>query len=214
MKYVADPADPRRCKYSYPHEQCWREAEPGCSNCAAHGGKSRANAEETRLYNLVELDNRRRLAELSGSENIKSLREEIGLVRLLIEKYVNAARGSDVELLSSSGSIDRLILTLGKLIKDCHALEQSLGELLSKQTVYRLAQTMCEIVMEELQGVEGHEEIIERIAERIFPTVTNAQNNEMLRLPAPELPPARSVANEMQLSEWDDRHSDAAAREE
>ena len=60
MRYVTDPADPRRCKFSYPHEQCWREAEPGCSNCAAHGGKSRANAEETRLYNLVELDNRRR----------------------------------------------------------------------------------------------------------------------------------------------------------
>jgi len=213
MKYVTDPADPRRCKFSYPHEQCWAEAEPGCSNCAAHGGKSKANAEETRLYYLAEVDNRRRLAELSGHDQIKSLREEIGLIRMLIEKQVNIAKGSDIELLSSSGSINQLIVTLGKLIKDCHALEQSLGELLSKQTVYRLAQTMCQIVMEELQGIEGYEEIIDRIAERIFPTVTETQNNEALRLSAPN-PPARSVANEVQLSEWNDRHSDAAAREE
>ena len=100
---------------------------------------------------LVEVDNRRRLAELSGHEQIKSLREEIGLVRMLIEKHLNAAQGN-LELLTSCGSSNQLIVTLTKLVKECHALEQSCGELLSKQTVYRLAQTMCEIVMEELQG--------------------------------------------------------------
>ena len=210
MRRVTDPADPRRCKFSYAHEQCWHEAESGCSYCAAHGGRSKANVEETRLYNLVEVDNRRRLAELSGHEQIKSLREEIGLVRMLIEKHLNAAQGN-VELLASCGSLNQLIVTLTKLVKECHALEQSCGELLSKQTVYRLAQTMCEIVMEELQGIEGYEEIIDRIADRLFPAITKTQNNEALMLPSP---PARSVANEVQLSEWNDRHSDAAAREE
>ena len=76
---VTDPADPRRCKFSYPHEQCWREAEAGCDFCLVHGGKSKAEAEDTRLYHLAEVDNRRRLAELSSHERIKSLREEIGL---------------------------------------------------------------------------------------------------------------------------------------
>ena len=212
MKRVTDPADPRRCKFSYPHEQCWREAEPGCDNCAAHGGKSKANAEELRLYNLVEVDNRRRLAELSGHENIKSLREEIGLLRLLIEKTLNNAKG-DLEALSSCGSLNQLIVTLTKVVKECHGLEQSCGELLTKQTVYRLAQSLCEIVIDELQGVEGHEEIIDRIAERLFPTVKTAQNNEALQVPLLN-PPAYSVANGSQLSEWNDRHSDDAAREE
>ena len=212
MKCVTDPADPRRCKFSYPHEQCWREAEPGCDNCAAHGGKSKANAEELRLYNLVEVDNRRRLAELSGHENLKSLREEIGLVRLLIEKTINNAQGN-IEVLASCGSLNQLIVTLTKVVKECHALEQSCGELLTKQTVYRLAQSMCEIVIDELQGIEGHEEIIDRIADRLFPTVKGAQNNEAMQLPLLN-PPAYSVATGSQLSEWNDRHSDDAAREE
>ena len=52
MRRVTDPADPRRCKFSYPHEQCWQRLNRVASYCAAHGGKSKANAEETRLYNL------------------------------------------------------------------------------------------------------------------------------------------------------------------
>ena len=167
MKRVADPADPRRCKFSYPHEQCWHEAEPGCDNCLVHGGKSKANAEATRLYHLVDVDNRRRLAELAGHDNIKSLREEIGLLRILIEKTMNAAK-SDAELFSSGASLNNMFITSQKLIKSCHELEQSTGELLSKQTVHRLAQKMCEIVLEELQGIEGYEEIIDRIANRLF----------------------------------------------
>ena len=213
MKMVTDPADPRRCKFSYPHEQCWREAEAGCDFCLVHGGKSKAEAEDTRLYHLAEVDNRRRLAELSSHERIKSLREEIGLVRILIEKRMNMIR-TEADLLSACGPINNMLLTLEKLIKSCHALEQSLGELLSKQSVVCLAQKICEIVIEELQGVEGHEQIIDRIVDRLFPAINIAQNSEMLRLSAPQLPPARSVANEMQFSEWDDRHSDDAAREE
>ncbi len=170
-------------------------------------------AEDTRLYHLAEVDSRTRLAELSSHERIKSLREEIALVRILIEKRMNMIK-TEADLLSACGPINNMLLTLEKLIKSCHALEQSLGELLSKQSVVRLGQSICEIVIEELQEIEGHEEIIDRIVERLFPTIKGAQNNDMLRLAAPQSPPARSVANEMQLSEWDDRHSDDAAREE
>jgi len=64
-------------------------------------------------------------------------------------------------------------------------LEQSLGDLLSKQAVVRLGQSICEIVIEELQGIEGHEEIIDRIVNRLFPAISGASNGELLRLPAP-----------------------------
>ena len=184
MKLVTDPADPRRCKFSYPHEQCWREAEHGSDFCLAHGGKSTEQAEDKRHYYLAEVDNRRRLSELSGNGQVESLREGIGLVRMLIEKQMNAAK-SDAETLSSCGSINNLLLTMSKLIKDCHALEQSLGDLLSKQAVVRLGQSICEIVIEELRGIEGHEEIIDRIVNRLFPAISGASNGELLRLPAP-----------------------------
>lgn len=181
MKRVTDPADPRRCKHSFPHEQCWNEAEAGCDNCLAHGGKSTALAEEKRLYQLAEVEDRAKLAHFSTHERIKSLREEIGLVRLLIEKRINLIK-NEADLLAACGPLNSMFLTLEKLIKSCHTLDQSLGELLSKDTVVRLGQTICNIVIEELQGLEGHEAIIDRIVNRLFPTIEQSRNSELLRL--------------------------------
>jgi len=181
MKRVTDPADPRRCKHSFPHEQCWNEApEPG-KNCTAHGGRDMIEENEKRLYQLAEVDDRAKLAHFSTHERIKSLREEIGLVRLLIEKRMNLIK-NEADLLAACGPLNSMFLTLEKLIKSCHSLEQSLGELLTRDTVVRLGQTLCNIVIEELQGMEGHEEVIDRIVERLFPTINSTRNSEILKL--------------------------------
>jgi len=180
MKLVSDPADPRRCKFSYPHEQCWREAEYGPEFCLAHGGKSTEEAESKRLMQLADVNNRRRLAELLGHDGVKQLREARDLAYMMIERQVN----NDPSLLSCCASVNNLLMTLAKLTKECLALEQSTGELLPKEAVYRLVQSICEIVVEELRGIEGSEEIIDRIADRLFPTVKAARGSELLRLPA------------------------------
>lgn len=184
MTFVTDLADPRRCKFSFPRQQCRNLAVPGSKYCKLHDHRTGVLSEETRLYHLAEIDNRRRLSELSSDESIKSLREEIGLVRMLIEKMLNTAK-TDAELLSACGSINNMLLTLDKLIKSCHTLEQSLGELLSKDSVMRTAQSICEIVIEELQGIEGHEEVIDRIVERLFPS-NKKEMVALLSLTSPE----------------------------
>lgn len=183
MKRVTDPADPRRCKHSFPHEQCWNESEEGSANCSAHGGRSTADQDSKRQYLLAQVEDRRRLAEFAQHDHIKSLRDEIGLVRLLIEKRFNLIR-TESDLLQGTASLNAMFLTLERLVKSCHNLEQSLGELLSKDSVVRLGQAICEIVIDELQGVEGHEEIIDRIVGRLFPTISNARNQELTKIAA------------------------------
>lgn len=183
MKRVTDPADPNRCKANFEQEQCWNEAEPGSSNCSAHGGRNKLIAESKRRYQLAEVEDRRRLSELSEAEDIKSLREEIGLIRMLIEKRMKVIK-TEADLLTACGPLNSLFLTLDKLVKSCHTLEQSLGDLLSKQAVLRLGQALCEIVIEELQDVPGHEDIIDRIVDRLFPAIGSAQNAEVPRLTA------------------------------
>jgi glutamine synthetase adenylyltransferase len=135
------------------------------------------------MYHLAEVENRRRLSELSQHEDIKSLHEEIGLLRILIEKRFNMLR-TDADYQNASASLNSMFLTLERLIKSCHALEQSLGELLSRQSVAKLGQAMCQIVIEELEGVEGYEQIIDRIVDRLFPEIDEAQNVEPLKLSA------------------------------
>jgi hypothetical protein len=157
----------------------------GSQYCFIHSGTvDRSHEREVRMYQLAEVKNRERLSNFADDNQIKSLREEIGLCRLLIEKRVNLIK-DDADLIASCGALNQLFLTLERLIKSCHGLDISLGELLSKETVMQLAQRLVAIIMEELSEVEGHEAIIDRIVSRMTPTISHA-NNETLALPAPE----------------------------
>lgn len=175
MERVTDPADPNRCTYTFPHEQCWNRAEPGAKNCKAHGGKSNAETEEKKLYFLSEAKYRARLAQLAEHDEIKSLREEIGLARMLIEKRFDLIR-NDNDLLAACAPINTMLLTVERLVKSAHTIEQNLGSLLAKTAVLKLGQQLCEIVIEELTGVDNYEAIVDRITDRIVETIAKAEN--------------------------------------
>ena len=177
MKRVTDPADPERCKGAAPDGQCWNRAEHGCDKCRAHGGKSTAEEEELSVYRLRDPRYRRRLAELKGREEIKSLRDEIELTRILIEERFNMIK-SETDLLVACSSLNGLMLTLERLMKTSHQLEQNLGVLLAKPTIIVLGQTIVTILIEELKGIENYESRVDRITDRLFATLEQTVNVE------------------------------------
>jgi hypothetical protein len=177
MKRVTDAADPDRCSFTFEHEQCWNERAEGSTNCEAHGGKSTAEADEKKLYFLSQARYRTRLAELSEHEEIKSLREEIALARMLIERRFDIIK-SDEQLIQACAPINTMLLTVERLVKSAHIIEQNLGSLLAKPTVLRLGQQLCEIVIDELAGIDGHEEIVDRITDRIVRAIADSKNEE------------------------------------
>lgn len=178
MAKVTDPADPDRCKGTFSDGQCMNRASFGSDYCQAHGGQiARAEAAESRIYNLNKAQYRRRLAELKDHEEIKSLREEIALCRLLIEERFNKIQ-NDADLLAAYSTVNSLMLTLERLIKTTHQIEQNLGTLLSKPTVILLGQNLVQIINEELAGVEGYERIVDRTCERLFETIESTTNKD------------------------------------
>jgi hypothetical protein len=176
METVTDPADPRRCKSSDGPSQCERFAEPGSDCCAKHGGVDHTNEKSTRLYLLAKADSQKRLLELADHEEIRSLREEIAIVRMLIEQRMNMIK-NDTDLLVHSGAINSLVLTIERLVKSAHTIEQNLGILLSKSAVIALGQTICKIIVEELDGIENYEEIVDSIMTRISTSIAVAKDN-------------------------------------
>lgn len=177
MKRVTDPADPNRCSFTFEWEQCWNERAEGATNCEVHGGRSNADSEEKKLYFLSQARYRARLAELSEHEEVKSLREEIALARMLIERRFDLIK-NDSDLIQACSPINTMLLTVERLVKSAHSIEQNLGSLLAKPTVLRLGQEMCEIVIDELAAIEGHEEIVDRITDRIIKKIAEAKNDE------------------------------------
>lgn len=183
MHRVKDPADPRRCKGSAPDGQCWNEAEPGASFCRAHGGRDHTDAEDLRSYLLAKAEDRARLAEISDElEPVKELRDSIALLHMLIERRFNAIKG-EIDLLSACGPLNTMLATMDRLVNSCHKIEQNLGQLLAKHAVLALAKKMVQIIVDELEGIEDYEAIVDRITQRLIDTVCGANNLEQQSLP-------------------------------
>jgi hypothetical protein len=182
MKKVQDPADPRRCKGNSTDGQCSNLAEPGSEYCRACGGRDRSLELDRRQYFLTKSEYRQRLSELSGHENVKSLRDEIAIARMLIEERLNGIQDKN-DLLSSCSPLNQLLLTVERLVKSAHVLEQNLGLLLSKEAALRLAMRLGEILIEVLResDIPNYEEVADEVFARFAQCARSAQNEEPAR---------------------------------
>ena len=87
-----------------------------------------------RQYLLAKAQDRARLAAFAEHDDIKSLRDEIALTRMMIEGLWNSAQ-SDWSGWRSTARVNSHILTLEKLVKTCNQIEERLGTLLAKPTL-------------------------------------------------------------------------------
>lgn len=164
-----------RCKKDLSGGQCEARAMQGSDYCQAHGSEVTLAHNNTRIYRLDKARYAQRLAELKDHNQLKSLREEIGLIRILMEERFNMIK-TETDLLASCSTINHLALTLERLIKTTHQMEQNLGSLLNKQSIIILGQNIVTILVDELKGVENFEEIIDRTSDRLITTIEEAAN--------------------------------------
>ena len=189
MQRVTNPADPRRCQGAAPDGQCWNEAEPGSRYCRCHGGRDHTEQENLKGYLLAKAQDRARLAEVSDElEPVKELRDSIALLHMMIERRWNAIK-DDGDLLQACGPLNQMLQNMDRLVNSCHKIEQNLGQLLAKHAILALAKRMVAIMVEELEGIEQYEDIVDRITARLIDTIRGANNIEhepsVAALPAP-----------------------------
>jgi len=186
MQRVTDLSDPRRCQGKAPDGQCRNFSVTGSDYCEVHGGRDMTEIHEKRGFMLAKADDMTRLAGLSHTlEPVKELHDAISLTHMLIEKRWNLIK-DDADLIMGCGPLNQLIQTMEKLVNSCHRIETNLGELLARHAVLSLAKEMVEIVIDELEGIEDYEEIIDRITSRLINTIRHADNiPNNLALPSP-----------------------------
>jgi hypothetical protein len=184
---VNDLSDPRRCQGAAPDGQCQNFAEHGSKYCKHHGGVDQLPTEQRRGFLLAKADDQTRLATVADElEPVKELRDTIALTHMLIEKRWNLIK-DDNDLLIHCGPLNQLIQTMEKLVNSCHRIQTNLGELLARHAVLALAREMVAIVIDELDGIEDYEAIIDRITSRLVGTIRKADNipKGQNALPAP-----------------------------
>jgi len=107
-------------------------------------------------YRLAISDAQKRLAELSQGD-VSDLRDEIALARLLLESAAS----------QNSPAAIALLQTLGKLSAVDLQNRLRTHDLLTREEAMRFAQELCSIVSEEIKTLDGFEDVLQRIAERI-----------------------------------------------
>jgi hypothetical protein len=178
MERVKDPADPHRCGGATSTGQCLNVAEPGADACRAHGGKDLTEQESLKGYLLAKAQDQTRLACLSENlEPVKELRDSISLLHMMIEKRWNIVK-DDGDLLQACGPLNQMLQNMDRLVNSCHKIEQNLGQLLAKQAILSLAKRMVAVMVEELEGVDDYENIIDRITSRLIDTIRGMDNTE------------------------------------
>ena len=135
----AEDDDPRRCQAVTTMGQCHLMAVEGGSYCKIHGGASQENsARKARLRNYRLTQWRARVADFSEGEDVKSVREEIGILRLMMEERLNSCKNTS-ELILHSHAISDLVMKIEHVVHTCHKLESQMGQLMDKQAILRFA---------------------------------------------------------------------------
>jgi len=141
------PDDPNRCQCVTGHGQCYNLAIEGSRYCGAHGGNKAQDVQTQKNlsgYRLAKYQNR--LSEFSDSDKIKSLRDEIGILRILIEERFNYSCKTETDLLLHSGPLADLVMKVEKLVSSCDRIESKLGLMMDKTQVLQLATEIVEII--------------------------------------------------------------------
>lgn len=150
---VEFPDDPKRCKGVGAHGQCPYEAMPGFEYCARHGNNTemrKQEMEEMRNYRLAKWQ--ARLNQFADHPKVKTLREEIGILRMLLEETMNRCNDAD-DLFLLSNKISELVSKVERVVISCHKLEQSSGQVLDKTAVLSFAAQVVEIISNHVNDV-------------------------------------------------------------
>lgn len=143
IRRVKSLDDPRRCQANVHHSQCMNEAMEGTTYCQAHSAtfdKHRQTRLQARTYRLGKWEDRKNA--LSDDSSIKSLREEIGISRIVLEEIMGACRDAQ-DLIIYSERIIKLTGSINTLIVSCQRLEEKTGALLDKTQVL----TICDVLI-------------------------------------------------------------------
>jgi len=118
----------------------------GSNYCIRHGGHNvlvTQKKEGLRNYRLTKW--KARVGEFADSQGIKSLREEIGILRVVLEEMLNQCSDA-TDLLLYSTRMASLVMQIEKLVVSCDKMEGKMGLLLSKDSVLQLASEYVEII--------------------------------------------------------------------
>lgn len=163
---VVESDAPNRCHNTGRTGQCFYAATENTSFCPMHAGTAQDSVDKGKVRNYQFQRYKARINEKADSEVIKSLREEIGILRMVMEEIVNRC-SDETELLIYSPKITELALKIEKIVVSAHKLESSLGQTLDKTSILNIATRIVNVVSQHVSDENTINKIVEEIGRMI-----------------------------------------------
>tara|TARA_Y100000310_G_scaffold299441_1_gene334292 strand:- start:115 stop:666 length:552 start_codon:yes stop_codon:yes gene_type:complete len=158
---------PNRCQAVNDKGQCWNFAVEGGTFCLCHGGNKQLEAIAAKgLKNYRIGVWQARLDKLVDNPNIKSLRDEVAILRMILEEVINKCMDSK-DLILKSSIISDLVVKVEKLVSSCHKMEGSMGQLLDKSAILQFAAEIIQIIGDTVTDEKQMNIISEKILESV-----------------------------------------------
>jgi hypothetical protein len=132
---------------------------------------------QKRLYKLLNYKYRERYQQIGGHEALRSLRDEVAIAKLTLEETINSIH-NESEFKASRADIAHQLVTIEKLVASMTKLETSVGQLLSKPTILKIASDIIQILIDKLKDVPDHELIIDEVSKAILQSIDNVKENK------------------------------------
>lgn len=146
MRRATNPDE--QCTEMYKFGRCPYKAHDHSTKCMMHGGmieEIQYNDKEIFKYRASKWE--AKINHFADNEGAKSLRQEIGVSRMILEEILLKCKDS-TDLLLYSTKIVNLIGSIEKLVLSCTKLEDRLGIVLDKTTILNLAEQIGQILAE------------------------------------------------------------------
>lgn len=168
IKKVLWDDHPNRCQYVIPTQgQCKNMSTIPGANCIAHGGRKTELAAEKKRINAYKLFTfKQRLESHTQFDEIKGLRDEIALLRMLVEEKLNLCDDlSDLVLVSSS--VADLIMKINVTVMNCQKLEASLGKHIDASSLLEFSGNVVQVITK-IFNRDDDQERIRLVADEIM----------------------------------------------
>lgn len=142
--------------------------------CPRHNGNATAEKLRKRNVDMYRLHQwQERITELAEHEHVKTLRNEVGILRLLIEQTMSQCKDTN-DLMMYSSRISLMLGQCEKLVRSCERLEDRAGVMLDKAAAIAFAHRIVEVVAEEVTDPD----VIDNISQRVIEALNEVTQNE------------------------------------
>ena len=147
---ITDPASPTRCQGITSNGQCINESVDSTTRCSLHGANMQLKSiEEKSLKNYRLTKFNAQVQRMSNTSGLKTLSEEIGILRVIMEEKLNQC--TDVtELMMQSHTISDLAMKIEKMVVSCSKLESTLGQTMDKAALLSFGSKVIQIIGENI----------------------------------------------------------------